>query len=79
MVVLRLSLSRYGSLDLASPDQSWIVSHGCREEDCPRNICPGYYVLGNGDSFSRLPTTSTKLFGYFFSCNISGGPLADVA
>ena len=71
----RLSLSRYGSSDLASPDQSWIVSHACREEDCPRNICPGYYVLDNGDSFSRLPTTSTKLFGcfslkyqYWFSC-----------
>ena len=24
-------LTRYGSSDLASPDQSWIVSHGCRE------------------------------------------------
>ena len=60
----RLSLSRYDSSDLASPDQSWIVSHGCREEVCPRNIYPGYYVFGNGDSFSRLPTTSTKWFGY---------------
>ena len=60
----RLSLSRYGSSDLASPDQSWIVSHGCREEVCPRNIYPGYYVFGNGDSFSRLPTTSTKWYGY---------------
>ena len=60
----RLSLSRYGYSDLASPDQSWIVSHGCREEVCPRNIYPGYYVFGNGDSFSRLPTTSTKWFGY---------------
>ena len=60
----RLSLSRYGSSDLASPDQSWIVSHGCREEVCPRIIYPGYYVFGNGDSFSRLPTTSTNWFGY---------------
>ena len=60
----RLSLSRYGSSDLASPDQSWIVSHGCGEEVCPRNIYPGYYVFGNGDSFSRLPMTSTKWFGY---------------
>ena len=60
----RLSLSRYGSSDLASPDQSWIVSHGCREEVCPRIIYPGYYIFGNGDSFSRLPTTSTKWFGY---------------
>ena len=40
----RSSLSRYGSSDLASPDQSWIVSHGCHEEVCPRNIYPGYYV-----------------------------------
>ena len=60
----RLSLSRYGSLDLASPDQYWIISHGCHEEVCPRNIYPGYYVFGNGDSFSRLPTTSIKWFGY---------------
>ena len=60
----RLSLSRYDSSDLASPDQSWIVSYGCREEVCPRIIYPGYYVFGNGDSFSRLPTTSTKWFGY---------------
>lgn len=60
----RLSLSRYGSADLASLDQSWIVSHGCREEVCPRIIYPGYYVFGNGDSFSRLPTTSTKWIGY---------------
>ena len=60
----RLSLSRYGSSDLASSDQSWIVSYGCREEVCPCNIYPGYYVFDNGDSFSRLPTTSTKWFGY---------------
>ena len=60
----RLSLSRYISSDLTSSDQSWIVSHGCREEVCPRNIYPGYYVFGNGDSFSRLPTTSTNWFGY---------------
>ena len=60
----RLSLSRYGSSDLDSPDQFWIVSYGCREEDCPRNIYPGYCVFGNGDSFSRLPMTSTKWFGY---------------
>ena len=76
--VERLSLSRYGSSDLASPDRFWIFSHGCREEDCPHNICPGYYVFGNGDSFARLPTTSTELFGYF-PWNISGGALADVA
>ena len=60
----RLSLSRYSYSDLASPDQFWIVSLGCREEVCPRNIYPGYYVFDNGDSFSRLPTTSTMWFGY---------------
>ena len=50
-------------------------SHGCREEDCPRNICPDYFVLDNGDSFSRLPMTSTKLYGclslkyqWWYSC-----------
>ena len=60
----RLSLSRYDSSDLASSDQSWIVSHGCREEVCPCIIYPDFYVFGNDDSFSRLPTTSTKWFGY---------------
>jgi hypothetical protein len=30
-------------------------SHGCREEDCSRNICPDYYVLDSGDSYSQLP------------------------
>ena len=60
----RLSLSRYGSSDLASPDQYWIVSHDCREEVCTRIIYPGYYVFGNGDTFSRLPTMSTKWLGY---------------
>jgi hypothetical protein len=29
-------------------------SHGCREEDYPRNICPGCYVLDNGDSYIWL-------------------------
>jgi hypothetical protein len=33
----RLIFFRYGSSDLVSPDQSWIVSHGCREEYYPRN------------------------------------------
>ena len=60
----RLNMFRYGSSDLASPDQFWIVSHGCREEVCPRVIYPGYYVFGNGDSSSRLPTSSTKWLGY---------------
>jgi hypothetical protein len=50
----RSTFSRHGPLDLASPDRSWIFSDGCREEYYPRNICPGYYVLDNGDSCSRL-------------------------
>ena len=50
----RLSLSRYGSSDLASPDRFWIFSLGCREEDYPRSFCLGCYILDNGDSYSRL-------------------------
>jgi hypothetical protein len=34
--------------------QFWSFSHGCREEDYPHNICPGCYVLDNGDSYTRL-------------------------
>jgi hypothetical protein len=52
--VERLEFSSYGPLDLASPYQFWICSHGCREKVCPRKICPDCYVLGNGDSYSRL-------------------------
>jgi hypothetical protein len=48
--IKRLKFSRYGSLDLASPDRSWIFSHGRREEYYPRNNFPGCYVLDNGDS-----------------------------
>jgi hypothetical protein len=36
------------------PDRSRIFSYGCREDVRPRNICLDYYVLGNGDSYSRL-------------------------
>jgi hypothetical protein len=50
----RSTLSRYGPSDLASPDRSWIFSHGCREEYYPCNICSGCYVLDNGDSRSWL-------------------------
>jgi hypothetical protein len=31
-----------------------VFSHGCCEEDYPRNICPGCYVLDNGESYTRL-------------------------
>jgi hypothetical protein len=52
----RLKFSRYGPSDLASPDQFWICSHGCRVEVCPCNICPGCYVLDNDDSYFCLPS-----------------------
>jgi hypothetical protein len=52
------------SLGIASLDRSWILLHGCREEYCHRNICPGYYVLDNGDCLGS-PVISTRLFGYF--------------
>jgi hypothetical protein len=52
----RLKFSRYGPSDLASPDQFWICSYGCREDVCPRNIYPGCYVVDNGDSYFRLPS-----------------------
>jgi hypothetical protein len=52
--VWRLKLYRYGPSDLALPDQSWIFSHGCREDVCPRNICSDCYILDNGDLYSWL-------------------------
>ena len=48
----RLQFFRYGPSDLASPDRSWFLSAGWREEICPHNICPGCYVLDNGDPYS---------------------------
>jgi hypothetical protein len=36
------------------PDRSWIFSHGCRGDVCPRNIYPDCYVLDNGDSYPWL-------------------------
>ena len=50
----RSQFSRYGPLDLASPDRFWIFCLCCRGEDYPRSFCPGCYVLDNGDSYSRL-------------------------
>jgi hypothetical protein len=52
--VVRLQFYRYGLSDLTSPSRFWSFSHGCREEDYPRNICPGCYVLDNDDSYTRL-------------------------
>jgi hypothetical protein len=50
----RLKFYRYGPSDLASLDLFWIFSNGCDEEDYHRNICHCYYVLDDGDSYSRL-------------------------
>jgi hypothetical protein len=50
----RSIFSRYGPLNLASPDRLWIFSRGCRDEYCSCNICPSCYVLNNGDSCSQL-------------------------
>jgi hypothetical protein len=63
--VWRLKFSRYGSLDLASPDKSWIFSHGRREEYYPCNNFPGCYVLDNGDSYSRLPNDVDQVVRLF--------------
>jgi hypothetical protein len=61
----RLNSFRYGSSDLASPDQFWIFSSGRCEENYPRNICPGCYVLDNGDSYSRLPSDVDQVVQLF--------------
>jgi hypothetical protein len=54
--VERLTFSRYGHSDLASLDQFWIYSYGCREDVCHCNICPGCYIVDNGGSYFRLPS-----------------------
>jgi hypothetical protein len=43
--VVRLQFHRYSLPDLTSPSQLWSFSLGCHEEDYPRNICPGCYVI----------------------------------
>ena len=63
---VRLKFYRYGLSDLASPDQFWNFSHGCREERYPRNICPVSYVLDNGDSNSRLPGDVDQAVRFLF-------------
>jgi hypothetical protein len=52
-------------LDLASPDRSWIFSHGRREDYYPRNNFPGCYVLDNGGSYSRLPSNIDQVVRLF--------------
>jgi hypothetical protein len=63
--VERLKFSRYGFSDLASPDRFWIFSYGHREEYYPRNNFSGYYVLDNGDSYSRLPSDVDQVVRLF--------------
>jgi hypothetical protein len=63
--VERLNSFRYGPPDLASPERFWIFSLGRREENYPRNICPGCYVLDNGDSYSRLPSDVDQVVWLF--------------
>jgi hypothetical protein len=61
----RLQISRYGSLDLALPDRSWIFSHGRRKEYYPRNNFSGCYVLDNSDSYSRFPSDIDQVVRLF--------------
>jgi hypothetical protein len=61
-----LNFSRYGSSDLALPDRSWIVSHGCREEYYPRNNFSRCYVLNNGSSCSRLSSDVDQVVRLLF-------------
>jgi hypothetical protein len=62
----RSQFSRYGPLDLASPDRFWIFCLCCRGEDYPRSFCPGCYVLDNGDSYSRLSINVDKADQFLF-------------
>jgi hypothetical protein len=63
--VERLNSFRYGPSDLASPDQFWIFSLSCREENYPRSIYPGGYILDNGDSYPRLPSDDDQVVRLF--------------
>ena len=69
--------SRYGFSDLASLDRFWIFCRCCREEHYPRSCCPGYYILDNGDSYSRLSNSVDKASRLLFP-DILVGSLADV-
>jgi hypothetical protein len=60
----RLNSFRYGSSDFAS-DWFWIFSLSHREENYSRNICPGCYILDNGDSYSWLPSDVDQVVRLF--------------
>jgi hypothetical protein len=64
--VRRSNFPSYGLSDLASPDQFLMVSDDCLEEVCPRRICPGCYILDNGDSFSRLSSDVDQAVRFVF-------------
>jgi hypothetical protein len=40
-------------------------TYHCHGEYCHHNICPGCYVIGNGDTYSHLVAMSTRLYSYF--------------
>jgi hypothetical protein len=61
----RLNSFIYGPSNLASPDQFWIFSLGCRKENYPRSICSGGYILDNGDSYPRLPSNVNQVVWLF--------------
>jgi hypothetical protein len=67
----RLNSFRHGPLDLASPDRFWIYFLGCRKENYPCSICPGGYILDNGDSYPRLPSDVDQValtYWCWYSC-----------
>jgi hypothetical protein len=64
--VERSNFSRYGPSDLASPDRSWIFSHGYRGEYCPRNFYLSCYVLDNGDSCSQISSDVNQVVRLLF-------------
>jgi hypothetical protein len=73
----RLKFFRYGSSDLALPDRSLIFSHGCSEEYYPCNNFSGYYILDNGNSYSRLLSDINQAVRLFFFWYTHVGTLAD--
>jgi hypothetical protein len=61
----RLNSFKYGPSDFASPDRFWILFLGRRRKNYPRSICPGGYILDNGNSYSRLPINLDQVVSYF--------------
>jgi hypothetical protein len=57
---------RYGLLDLALPDRSWMIFVDCREEVFLCNIYLGYYILDNDDSYSQLASNVDQAVWFIF-------------